>query len=49
MTGSLEMVTAQAGLVTARDAMIQGRVGLALARVNAYRALGVLDDIRSRP
>lgn len=49
VTGSLEMVTAQAGLVTARDAVIQGRVGLALARVNAYRALGVLDDIRSKP
>ena len=49
VAGSLELVAAQGGLVTARDAVIQGRVGLALARVNGYRALGVLDDIRSRP
>ena len=48
VAGSLETVTAQGGLVTARDAMIQGRVGLALARVNALRALGVLDQMRNQ-
>ena len=49
VAGSLETVTAQAGLVSARDAVIQGRVGLALARVNAFRALGVIDQLRSTP
>ena len=46
VAGSIETTNAQTGLVAARDQLIQARVGLAIARVSAYRALGILGDLR---
>ena len=41
VAGSVETTNAQRGLVAARDALIQARVALDVARVTAYRALGL--------
>ncbi len=45
VAGSIETTNAQTGLVAARDQVIQARVGLAIARVAAYRALGILEQL----
>ncbi|MGE3618404.1 MAG: TolC family protein, partial [Gemmatimonadales bacterium] len=42
VAGSIETTTAQAGLVAARDAVIQARVALGIAGIAARRALGTL-------
>ena len=46
VTGSVETTTAQGTVIFARDGQIQARLNLASARVSAYRALGVLEDVR---
>ncbi len=46
VAGSIETTTAQAGLVAARDGVIQSRVALGVARVALYRALGILEQLR---
>jgi outer membrane protein TolC len=46
VAGSIETTNAQGSLFTARDALIQSRVGYATARVRAYRALGIVDRIQ---
>lgn len=45
VAGSIETTSAQTGLIAARDQVIQSRVGLAVARVAAYRALGILEQL----
>lgn len=45
VAGSVETTTAQSGLISARDALIQARVNYGTARVSAYRALGMLDQL----
>lgn len=45
VAGSIETTNAQTGLVAARDQVIQARVGLAIARVGTYRALGILEQL----
>ena len=45
VAGSVETTNAQTGLISARDALIQARVNYGTARVSAYRALGMLDQI----
>ena len=42
VAGSVETTNAQRNLVGARDALIQARVSLDIARVNSYRALGLI-------
>ncbi len=42
VAGSVETTNAQRNLVGARDALIQARVSLDIARVNSYRALGTI-------
>ncbi len=42
VAGSVETTNAQRNLVGARDALIQARVSLDIARVNSYRALGII-------
>ncbi|HEV8124207.1 MAG TPA: TolC family protein [Gemmatimonadales bacterium] len=46
VAGSVETTNAQGSLIEARDALIQARVNYANARVAAYRALGVIDQLR---
>ena len=46
VAGSIETTTAQSGLVAGRDAVIQARVGLGVARVGLYRVLGILEQLR---
>lgn len=46
VAGSVETTNAQGSLIEARDAVIQARVNYANARVAAYRALGVIDQLR---
>ncbi len=45
VAGSVETTNAQSSLISARDALIQARVNYGTARVGAYRALGVIDQI----
>ncbi len=45
VAGSVETSNAQAGLIAARDALIQARVAHGSARLNTYRALGALDQL----
>lgn len=45
VAGSVETTTAQSAVIAARDAVIQARVSYGSARVSAYRALGVLDQL----
>jgi outer membrane protein TolC len=46
VAGSVETTNAQGSLIAARDAQIQALVNFATARVLAYRALGVIDQLR---
>lgn len=46
VAGSIETTNAQGALFTARNALIQARVGYATARVRTYRALGVVDQLQ---
>lgn len=46
VAGSVETTQAQAGLTLARDALIQAGVAYGTARVSAYRALGILDQLK---
>ena len=45
VAGSVETTNAQGSVISARDALIQARVNFGTARVGAYRALGVLDQL----
>lgn len=46
VAGSVETTTAQSAVIAARDALIQARVGYGTARVSAYRALGIIDQLQ---
>jgi outer membrane protein TolC len=45
VAGSVETTNAQSSVIAARDALIQARVSFGTARVAAYRALGVIDQL----
>lgn len=45
VAGSVETTNAQGSVIAARDAVIQSRVNFSTARVSAYRALGVIDQL----
>jgi outer membrane protein TolC len=45
VAGSVETTNAQSSVISARDALIQARVNFGTARVAAYRALGVIDEL----
>lgn len=45
VAGSVETTNAQGSVISARDALIQARVNYGTARVGAYRALGVIDQL----
>jgi outer membrane protein len=45
VAGSVETTNAQSSVITARDALIQARVNYGTARVSAYRALGIIDQL----
>lgn len=45
VAGSVETTNAQGSVISARDALIQARVNFGTARVSAYRALGVIDQL----
>jgi outer membrane protein len=45
VAGSVETTNAQSSVIAARDALIQARVSFGTARVSAYRALGVIDQL----
>lgn len=45
VAGSVETTNAQGSVIAARDALIQARVNFGTARVSAYRALGVIDQL----
>ena len=45
VAGSVETTNAQSSVIAGRDALIQARVNFGTARVGAYRALGVLDQL----
>ncbi|MEO6056834.1 MAG: TolC family protein, partial [Gemmatimonadales bacterium] len=45
VAGSVETTNAQGSLIAARDTLIQARVNFGTARVGAYRALGVIDQL----
>jgi outer membrane protein TolC len=45
VAGSVETTNAQSSVIAARDALIQARVNFGTARVSAYRALGVIDQL----
>ena len=46
VAGSVETTNAQSSVIAARDALIQARVNFGTARVGAYRALGVIEEMR---
>ncbi|MEO8032080.1 MAG: TolC family protein [Gemmatimonadota bacterium] len=46
IASSIETTNAQVNVVTARDVLIQARVALGVARLSAYRALGILADLQ---
>jgi outer membrane protein len=46
VAGSVETTNAQSSVISARDALIQARVNYGTARVSAYRALGVIDQLQ---
>jgi outer membrane protein len=46
VAGSVETTTAQSSVIAAHDALIQARVSYGTARVVAYRALGVIDQLQ---
>ena len=45
VAGSVETTNAQSSVIAAQDALIQARVNYGTARVTAYRALGVIDQL----
>jgi outer membrane protein len=45
VAGSVETTNAQSSVIAAHDALIQARVNYGTARVIAYRALGVIDQL----
>lgn len=45
VAGSVETTNAQSSVIAARDALIQARVNYGTARVSAYRALGIIDQL----
>ncbi len=46
VAGSVETTNAQSSVISARDALIQAHVAYGTARIAAYRALGVLSEMR---
>jgi outer membrane protein TolC len=46
VAGTIETTNAQGSEIAARDALIQARVNYGTARVSAYRALGVIDQLQ---
>jgi outer membrane protein len=46
VAGSVETTNAQSSVISAHDALIQARVNYGSARVRAYRALGVIDQLQ---
>ncbi|HEX5386876.1 MAG TPA: TolC family protein [Gemmatimonadales bacterium] len=46
VAGSVETTQAQSAVIAARDALIQARLNYGTARVRAYRALGIIDQLR---
>ncbi len=46
VAGSVETTNAQSSVIAARDALIQARLNYGTARVGAYRALGVIDQLQ---
>lgn len=46
VAGSVETTNAQSSVIAAHDALIQARVNYGTARVSAYRALGVIDQLK---
>jgi outer membrane protein TolC len=46
VSGSVETTQSQAASILAHDAFIQARMAYAIARLGAYRSLGVLDQLR---
>ncbi len=46
VAGSVETTNAQGSVIAARDGLIQAEVRLGSARVTAYRALGILDQVQ---
>jgi outer membrane protein len=46
VAGSVETTNAQSSVIAARDALIQARVNYGTARVSAYRALGIIDQLQ---
>jgi outer membrane protein TolC len=46
VAGSVETTNAQSAVIAARDAVIQARVNYGTARVSAYRALGIIDQLQ---
>jgi len=46
IASSIETSNAQVSVVVSRDVLIQARVALGVARLSAYRALGILDDLQ---
>jgi outer membrane protein len=45
VAGSVETTNAQSSVIAAHDALIQARVNYGTARVSAYRALGIIDQL----
>ena len=45
VAGSVETTNAQGSVIAARDAVIQAQVNFGTARVSAYRALGIIDQL----
>lgn len=46
VAGSVETTNAQSSVIGAHDALIQAHVAYGTARIAAYRALGVLSEMR---
>jgi outer membrane protein TolC len=46
VAGNIEVIDAQSGLVQARDAEIEARFTIAVARVNLAQAAGVAQTLR---
>jgi outer membrane protein TolC len=46
VAGSVETTNAQSSVIAARDAVIQARVNYGTARVSAYRALGIIEQLQ---
>jgi outer membrane protein len=46
VAGSVETTNAQSSVIAARDALIQAKLNYGTARVSAYQALGVIDQLQ---